>query len=209
MAPPVAAAVVVVVAAAAVVAARGAIGQHGRMIGPPERLDAGPVVLRRYVADDAVALAEAVNASLEHLRPWMPWAQSPATASAMAAFIGCAAAAASVGTEYQYGVFGRDGAVVVGGCGLHARSGPGSLDIGYWVHAGHVGRGIATACAAALTEAALALPGITRVEIHCDVANTASAAVARKLGFRLDRVEERPVTAPGETGRQMIWVSVP
>lgn len=190
------------------------------MIGPSELLDAGPVVLRRYVADDAAALAEAVNASLEHLRPWMPWAQSPATESAMATFIASAAAAARLGTEFQYGMFERHGgdggdgdrvgaSGVVGGCGLHARSGPGSLDIGYWVGVDRVGRGFATACAAALTEAALAIPGISRVEIHCDVANTASAAVARRLGYRLDGVEARPVAAPGETGRLMVWVSAP
>jgi RimJ/RimL family protein N-acetyltransferase len=179
------------------------------------------VVLRRYVADDAAALAEAVNASLEHLRPWMPWAQSPATISTVAVFIEGADAAARAGTAFHYGMFERPGGSdggrgdrvgaggVVGGCGLHARSGPGSLDIGYWVRVDRVGRGFATACAAALAEAALAIPGISRVEIHCDVANAASAAVPRRLGYRLDRVEARPAAAPGETGRQMIWVSAP
>src|SRR6266567_8174608 len=41
---------------------------------PPEQVAAGPLLLRRVHADDAGALAAAVRASLEHLRPWMPWA---------------------------------------------------------------------------------------------------------------------------------------
>src|SRR5690349_23202308 len=41
---------------------------------PPEQVAAGPLVLRRVHADDAGAIAVAVGASLEHLRPWMPWA---------------------------------------------------------------------------------------------------------------------------------------
>ncbi|HEY0409661.1 MAG TPA: hypothetical protein VGE42_05280 [Candidatus Dormibacteraeota bacterium] len=34
----------------------------------------------------------------------------------------------------------------------------------------------------------------------------ASAGVARRLGFRLDRVDDNAVRAPAETGRAMIWV---
>ena len=59
---------------------------------------------------------------------------------------------------------------------------------------------------AALTPVALELSATRRVEIHCDVANTASAAIPRKLGYRLDRVEAHEREAPGERGRRMIWV---
>lgn len=111
------------------------------------------------------------------------------------------------GTDFMYlvGLDAEPGGVV-GALGLHGRIGPGALEIGYWVAARHAGRGIATTTAGALTEAALALPGIARVEIHCDEANGASAAVPRKLGYRLDRVAEAAVRAPAETGRQLIWV---
>ena len=33
-----------------------------------------------------------------------------------------------------------------------------------------------------------------------------SAAVARRLGYRLDRIEVDRVSAPGDLGRSMIWV---
>ena len=57
-----------------------------------------------------------------------------------------------------------------------------------------------------MTPVALGLPGVTRVEIHCDEANAASAAIPRKLGYRLDRIGPHEPEAPGERGNRMIWV---
>ena len=98
-----------------------------------------------------------------------------------------------------------DERTVIGGTGLHPRIGPGALEIGYWVRADRVRRGVATATARLLTIAALGLDGIDRVEIHHDRANLASAAVPRRLGFTF--IEERPdeVEAPGEEGIEWVW----
>jgi RimJ/RimL family protein N-acetyltransferase len=172
---------------------------------PPDRIDAGPILLRRWTDGDAPALLEAVAASHSHLRPWMPWALDEPTLDAEAAFIAASERAFEDGTEFVYGMFTPDRAIV-GGCGLRAHPGTAMLEIGYWVHAAHTRRGYAAAAARALTEAALALPGITSVEIHCDVANAVSASVPRRLGYRLDRVVEDRITAPGEAGPLMVWI---
>jgi len=69
-------------------------------------------------------------------------------------------------------------------------------EIGYWVRSDRTGRGYATAAARALTRAALqASPLVHRVQIRCDPANLASAAIPPKLGYRLD-----------EAGSQLVWV---
>jgi RimJ/RimL family protein N-acetyltransferase len=68
------------------------------------------------------------------------------------------------------------------------------------------GHGHATAASRALTEVALTLPGIERVEIHCDQANLRSQRVPERLGYRLDRIDPVPVAAPAETGHCMIWI---
>jgi len=60
---------------------------------------------------------------------------------------------------------------------------------------------------ALLTDAALAIDDVDRVEIHCDQANVRSAAVPERLGYRLDRIEDDEIVVPGETGRSMIWVA--
>ncbi|MFD9129521.1 GNAT family N-acetyltransferase [Kitasatospora sp. NPDC059571] len=176
---------------------------------PPELLALpGGVLLRRRRAADAAALNAAVRSNLDHLRPWMPWAQAEPS---MAQSIETAKAGEQVwdeGTDFMYVLSPEaEPTVVIGAFGLHGRIGPGALEIGYWVARDHGGRGFATEAARALTAAALALPGIDRVEIHCDEGNAPSAAVPRKLGYRLDRIDDSAVTAPSETGRKMVWIT--
>jgi len=172
-------------------------------VDPPEVVDTGPLLLRRGTVDDAEPLATAIAESLEHLTPWMPWA-SPQTATLTAQ----TARLSKIGwgpVDYDY-LMVAGGSRVVGGCGLHRRIGPTGLEIGYWVHVSHTRLGYATAAARALTRTALSLPGVERVEIHCDEGNAASAGVPRRIGYRLDRVEDHSIDSPAQTGRFMIWV---
>ena len=106
-------------------------------------------------------------------------------------------------TDFVYGIFLGD--EVVGGCGLHRRIADDGIEIGYWIAAGHTRRGLATAAARALCDAAFALDGITHVEIHHDKANVASGRVPAKLGFTLMREVDDDVEAPGETGTSCEW----
>lgn len=174
----------------------------------PEEVAFGPLALRRIRADDAADIASAVAASLEHLRPWMSWATPDATTrQAQAARIVEADELWDAGTDFLYSILTAPGNVVVGEVGLHRRREDGCVEIGYWIGADHVRRGLGTAAARAATQVALAMPGTRRAEIHCDEANAASAAVARGAGYRLERVDEREPQAPGERGRLMIWVA--
>jgi RimJ/RimL family protein N-acetyltransferase len=175
---------------------------------PPDRIDLGDVVLRRWQPDDAAPLAAAVAAALDHLGPWMVWATPEgATEPAMATFIAETTARSADGSEAVYAVVDRVDGTVLGGTGLHDRLGPGRLEIGYWLAPAATGRGLMTRVAGHLTDLALRLEGVDRVEIHCDEANRPSAAVPRRLGFRLEAIvdSDRP-QAPADTGRDMIWV---
>lgn len=173
---------------------------------PPAVLRGERVTLTRVQLEDVEALTAAANESLADLALWMPWAQEPATASSMGAFVSEALESWRSRKAFNYVTRKVPGASLVGGCGLHARRGPGTLEIGYWTHSAHIGRGIATAAADLLTATALELGGVERVEIRCDAANHRSAAVPRRLGYLLDGEEERRPEAPGETGRHLVWV---
>jgi RimJ/RimL family protein N-acetyltransferase len=71
-------------------------------------------------------------------------------------------------------------------------------------------RGIATAAAAALTDAAFALPGVDHVEIHHDELNRASGRIPAKLGYRaIETRRGRFEPAPGESGVDQIWRITP
>jgi RimJ/RimL family protein N-acetyltransferase len=180
-------------------------------LAPPDRIDLDDGThLRLFTVDDADAVAAAVGESLEHLQPFMPWAGAQ---SAEPAFqkdrLARLPQLAARGEEWQYGLFGADDQRVLGSFGLMTRRGPGTIEIGYWLHTDATGRGHATRAAGALTDMACGLPGIRRIFICCDEANTASAAIPERLGYRLARVEGRAPEAPGETGRMMFWTIDP
>lgn len=168
----------------------------------PERieLDAVGAAVRRYRSDDVDRLHEAIEASRDHLRPFMPWADQDRAATEQ--FVRTSIGEWAAGTNQHFVIV--DGDLVLGGCGLHSL-GPGAREIGYWRRVDAGGRGVVTAAAMALTDAAFLDPTIERVAIECDEANTASAAVPRRLGFELARVYDRERDAPGTTGRHMEW----
>ena len=161
---------------------------------PRETLTHGPVTLHRWRAGagPAAELAKAVAESAGLLRPFMPWARGEYGLADAEQFLETCEQGWEAGTEFSYAI--RSGPVLgsselAGSAGLMARIGPGGLEIGYWVHAGHVRRGLATAATSALIAEAFTLPGITRVEIRHDELNTASGGIPRKLGFTFVRSE--------------------
>jgi ribosomal-protein-serine acetyltransferase len=172
----------------------------------PDEIHRDDLVLRRWRTDDAdvEALDRAIVASLDHLRPWMPWiANEPLSLNDRRQLIDGWTRQWEDGGDVVLGIFEED--VAVGSCGLHHRGDPDTLHIGYWVHFDHVRRGIATRAARALTEMAFTVPGIEWVEIHHDQANVASAGVPRRLGFALVAETPDEIDAPGEIGTDCSW----
>ncbi|WP_072805834.1 GNAT family N-acetyltransferase [Rhodococcoides yunnanense] len=173
---------------------------------PPERIELGPLVVRRETADDAEAIADAIASNIPRLTPWMEWAVSDAAqVQTQRVRIANSIAQWDSGTVFDYLVTDRSEAKVLGKSGLR-RSGTGVMEIGYWLTEAAEGRGVMTAVAAALTTVAAGLQSTKRVEIHCDAANIRSRAIPARLGYRLDRTVDHPITTSHQTGRQMIWV---
>ena len=143
--------------------------------------------MRELTGADAEAVTRAVHASLGHLRAWMPWAaDEPRDAAWRREFLRESAESG----DRVYGAFLGD--EVVGCCGLHRRIGDGGFEIGYWVAAGHVRRGIATAMARHLVDTAFADPAVTHVEIHHDPRNLRPPACPRSsASARLDRLDDQ------------------
>ncbi len=174
---------------------------------PPERIRFDDLVLRRERIGDAALVAGAVEANLDHLRPWMPWAMpDAATTPAQRERLAKVEQWWEANSDYSYVLLDATEANLLGIFGLHRRIGPGAIELGYWLTREAVGRGRGTAAAGALTAAVLELDDVSRVEIHCDEANERSQLIARRLGYQLDRVEDDEIEAPGEVGRSMIWV---
>lgn len=149
------------------------------------------VRIRPWDEDDAAALSAAVAASLDELRPWMPWAAGePQPADTRRAWIREVNAAEAAGGDRTRAILAGD--AVAGSCGLHRRIGPGAWELGYWVATRWTGRGVATAAVALLAAEAFADPATAHVEIHHDARNAASGAVARRAGFTPVATGEAP-----------------
>jgi RimJ/RimL family protein N-acetyltransferase len=145
-------------------------------------------------------------ASRDELQRWMVWAGGEPSRERNLAFLEGSEKKFDDDLDWGYAMTEGDGEVV-GGCGLHPREDPEHPEIGYWVRSDRTGRGYATSAARALADAAFQnLPYIDQVKVRMDQGNIASAAVPPKLGFRLEREEDRPIETTGHTGRGFIWV---
>ena len=151
---------------------------------PAYRIETERLIVRCYQPADAKLLAESVAESVEHLKPWMPWAHDEPEPfeikeKRMLTFRG----KFDLQQDFIYGIFNKDETKLLGGTGLHTRLGDRQLEIGYWLHKDFINKGLITESTAALVKVAFEIIHIHRIEIHCAVENLASASIPRKLGF--------------------------
>jgi RimJ/RimL family protein N-acetyltransferase len=163
---------------------------------PPYLIRTERLAIRCWEPRDAPLLKEALDTSLDHLRPWMPWAaEEPQPLEQKLELLRSFRGRFDLGEDFVYGLFTPDQAEVVGGAGLHTRVGGGALEIGYWLRASRTGRGLAREATAALALAALRVCGVDRVEIRVDPGNEASLRIPRALRFTEEAILRRRLPA--------------
>ncbi len=175
--------------------------------GPAYRIVTPRLVIRCWNPIDAPLLKAAVDENLDHLQPWMPWANDePTTLSHKIQLLRKFRGNFDLGTDFVYGIFNLDETKVFGGTGLHLRRGDKAREIGYWIHKEQLNQGLATEVSAALTKVAIEIDGVDRVEIHCGPSNIRSASVPRQMGFVHEAtLKRRLVDSSGELRDTMIW----
>jgi RimJ/RimL family protein N-acetyltransferase len=165
------------------------------------------LLLRPWRREDAAALHPILAANQEHLQGWIPaHVADVAPVAALAQRLDQFGADFAAGRSFRYAVWTANGDALLGEVDLFVRDaerrvplGAGDrVEIGYWLDAAATGHGFATEAAVALLAVADAIPGLSRVEIRCDVNNSASAAIPQRLGFS------------AETGvdEMQVWVRV-
>lgn len=173
---------------------------------PPATLPCDRLELRRWQKEDINAAAQAIRDSHDHLLPWSHLAVGDSHEVATG-LVTTALSEWERDEAYKYALVVEG--LVVGGCGLMRRIGPGGLEIGYWLHGAWTGRGLVTEAVAALIVAGFALDGVEFLEIRHDAANLASAAVPRRLGFEEVTLRADPDASaprlPGESGAVVAW----
>lgn len=173
----------------------------------PFRVETPRLVLRPWAPEDATTLQALVLANLEHLSPWMPWAAAePETHAEKLRRILRWRAALELGVDFLYALEHRESGALAGGLGLHPRSAPVGLEMGYWIDRALAGRGLVTEAAAAATRAAFEVFGVAFLEIRHHPDNTASARIPEKLGYRRDGLlPERLAWPDGSFHDQVVW----
>ncbi|MHB1312466.1 MAG: GNAT family N-acetyltransferase [Gemmatimonadaceae bacterium] len=164
----------------------------------PASLRTERLFLRAWSAADAAVLQPVLAANVAHLGPWIPARVStPLPVPELALRLAGYDADFTGGRAFRYALLTHDATQLLGEVDLFPRAATGRVplaeadhvELGYWLDAAVTGRGLATEAAHALFAVAETLPGMTHVDIRCDVANGASAAVPKRLGFRLAAVE--------------------
>lgn len=161
--------------------------------------------LRKLSDSDATELLQVIRESLAHLRPWMSWATDDYDASTAAGFLAATADGWKNGTFFNHAIT-VEGAIV-GVAGADRTGHADLVEIGYWLHPAHTGRGHATSAAAELVEFSFALDGVRGVQIWHDAANVASGGVPRRLGFTEigRRTPPREPAFGNRVGVDVVW----
>lgn len=146
-------------------------------------------LIRSYREGDGPLMRDAVIASYEHLKPWMPWATDSQTEAEAEQLVRGFRARWLLAEEFVIGVFAPDGSRLLGGCGFHLREGPLSTrcaEIGMWIRAESAGRGLGTDVLRALLRWGFSEWPWERLSWRCDARNIGSVRVAEKVGMLLE-----------------------
>lgn len=138
--------------------------------------------LRPFRPGDAAAFHEAVSASVDELRPWMPWCHPDYTLDEATAWVTMQSKAFSERSEFEFAIIGRSNQVL-GACGLNQIDVRNRrANVGYWIRSSASGQGLAAAAVARLLLWAEANTDFQRFEIVVATENVGSLRVAEKVG---------------------------
>jgi ribosomal-protein-serine acetyltransferase len=163
------------------------------------------IKIRPYQDSDAPELYTAVRESLVELTEWMPWAHAEYMLADATAWITTAQNGHADGSIYDFAIVGGDGRYL-GGCGLNQISRFNAVaNLGYWVRATAMGRGVAVKAVKLLSDWAFRNTDLNRLEILAAVKNVRSQRVAEKAGAERDGVLRKRLMLHGRTTDAVLY----
>ena len=173
----------------------------------PYRIETARLVIRCWEPEDAPLLKDAVDRSIDHLRPWMPWTpDEPEPLDMVYERLRTFRATYDRDENLIMGVLDPAEERVLGGTGLHPSDGNEGREIGYWIALDAIGKGYATELTAVLTRVAFAALDVDRVVIRVDPVNERSDRVPEKLGFAKEATLRRRL--PQKQGSELRDVNI-
>lgn len=155
----------------------------------PDSFESDRLLIRSALWGDGAAVNEAVQESLDELRPWMPWARLLPTPEQSEASIRRARLEFLERKDLRLLLFKKDSGELVGSSGLHRIDWQTrKFEIGYWVRTSCSRQGYITEAVHAITNYAVQELQANRIEIRCDSRNSQSARIAERSGFTLEGI---------------------
>lgn len=147
------------------------------------------LTIRMPQPGDGKSVCEAVNASLEELRPWMKWAQVELTAYESELGMREAHVSFLRRDNLRLLVFLKDTGQFIASSSLHnidwdVRK----FELGYWIDTRYSGQGYMTEAVEAICDFAFNQLDARRLEIRCDTRNSKSKLLPARLGFELEGI---------------------
>lgn len=145
------------------------------------------LLLRSLEPSDAQELFIAVNESREHLSPWFPWVTMTTKPEHSLQFIQQSMTLLDNQEGIVLGIMHNR--KLIGSMGMHNWNHDlKKAQLGYWISKDFENRGIIHVCLKSFIDFLFAKTGLNKIEIHFMVANERSAAVAKRLGFKIEGV---------------------
>lgn len=147
------------------------------------------LLLRMPQPGDGKVVNAAIRASINELKPWLPFAQTVPTVEETEINTREAHIKFINRSSLRYLIFHKETNEFIGSTGFHNIDWEiPKLEIGYWINSRFSGKGYMVEAIQKLTEFALDDLQVRRVEIQCDYENTRSRALPEKLGYTLEGI---------------------
>ncbi|MDN3015203.1 GNAT family N-acetyltransferase [Paenibacillus sp. BSR1-1] len=155
----------------------------------PDEFYSERLLIRKPMPGDGQAVYEAMQASIEELKPWMPWAHRKQNELDVEANMRDAHAKFLTREDLRLHLYDKETGQFIGSSGLHRINWDvPKFEIGYWIDSRYSGRGYITEAVEAITNFAFTELKARRVEIRCDSKNVRSKAIPERLGFNLEGI---------------------
>lgn len=150
----------------------------------PAELLGDRVVLRAFRDEHAPSLWDAVEASRENLKRWMPWVNDHNSPDFSREYVRRMQAKWILREDLPMGIWRDADKQFIGATGLHRIDWTiPAMEIGYWIRPDAEGKGFVTEAVKLITGFAFLHLRAERVTIRCDSKNLRSAAVPPRAGF--------------------------
>ncbi|KZE68987.1 acetyltransferase [Fictibacillus phosphorivorans] len=155
----------------------------------PTEFTTDRLLIRMPKPGDGKEMYEAISASIEDLKPWLPFAHIEQSEEDVEANIREAHLKFLSREDLRLLVFSKKTGKLIASSGLHRINWDiPKFEIGYWIDSRYAGKGYMTEAVQGITDFAVNELKARRIEIRCDTRNVKSAAIPERLGFMLEGV---------------------